>query len=134
MTAVEPAARPTAGQVAVLLTTGSRRGRRGAHRRSAGRPASPRIAAAATILAVAAAVTVAALPSTERSSIPQPSVRSEPVSGVVPQPDASSWSPASAVVPVDRVTAALGEGAEAARRRAAAVATSLTIPKRSARR
>jgi hypothetical protein len=133
MTALDPAARPTAGQVAVLLAAGSHRGRRGAHRRSAGRPASPRIAGAATILAVASAVAVAALPSAEPAGVPQPSVRSGLAGGVVPAPEASSWVPASAVVPVDRVTATLGEGADAARRRASAVAKSLTIPQRTAR-
>ena len=133
MTALDPAARPTAGQVAVLLAAGAHRGRRGAHRRSAGRPASPRIAGAATILAVASAVAVAALPSAEPAGPPQPSARSGLVGGVVPSPEASSWVPASAVVPVDRVTATLGEGADAARRRAAAVAKSLTIPQRAPR-
>jgi hypothetical protein len=122
MTALEPAARPAAAQVAALLAAG---GRRGAHRRPSRRPASPRIAGAATILAIAAAVTAAALPVAEPA--PVPSVRSDPVDGVVPQPAASTWLPASAVVPVDRVAATLGEGAEAARRRAAAVAKAFGI-------
>jgi hypothetical protein len=50
---------------------------------------------------------------------------------VVPPP-AAPWEPASAVVPMDRVAATLGESAEAARRRAAAVAKSFPIGKRSA--
>jgi hypothetical protein len=50
---------------------------------------------------------------------------------VVPLPEPSSWAPASAVVPVDVVAATLSEGAEAARRRAEAVAKSLTVRKRA---
>jgi hypothetical protein len=130
MTALEPAARPAAAQVAALLAV-EPRGRRGAHRRSAGRPASPRIAGAATILAIAAAVTAAALPSAEPIPVPQP-VRSDRMAGMVPQPETSSWTPAA--IPVDRVAATLGEGAEAARKRAAAVAKALSIPKRTPRR
>jgi hypothetical protein len=131
MTALEPAVRPTAAQVAAMLAVESCRGRRrGAHRRSAGRHASPRIAGAATILAVAAAVTAAAMPSAEPAPVPQPTVRSEPVVGVVPAPDASSWLPASAVA-TDRVAATLGDGADAARQRAAAKA--LKIPQRTTR-
>jgi hypothetical protein len=55
-----------------------------------------------------------------------------PPAAVVPLPDTSSPVPASAVVPVDRVMASLGEGADAARRRAAGAAESLTVGKRSA--
>lgn len=118
MTALEPAARPTAAQVAALLTAGSRR--RGAHRRAAKRMASPRVAGAVTVLAVAAAVTVAALPSAEPAA--QPLVRTEPATrAVVP-------GPASAVVPIDRVTAALGEGADAVRRQ-----SGRSVPKRTTR-
>ena len=56
MTALDPADRPAAADVATMLAAApSRRGRRaGAHRRA--RPLSPRIAGAATILAVAAVV------------------------------------------------------------------------------
>jgi hypothetical protein len=140
MTALEPAARPAAAQVAALLAV-EPRGRRGAHRRTAGRPASPRIAGAATLLAIAAAVTAAALPSAQPLPVPRPSVQADPavvgavqadrvVVGAVPQPDASAWLPASAVVPVDRVAATLGEGVEAARKRAAAVAKALSISSR----
>ena len=118
MTALEPAARPTAAQVAALLTAGSRR--RGAHRRAAKRMASPRVAGAVTVLAVAAAVTVAALPSAEPAA--QPLVRTEPATrAVVP-------GPASAVVPIDRVTAALGEGADAVRKQ-----SGRSIPNRTTR-
>ena len=72
MTALDPADRPAAADVATMLAAGpSRRSRRraGAHRRA--RPVSPRIAGAATILAVAAVVTAAALPPVEH---PVPSV------------------------------------------------------------
>jgi hypothetical protein len=116
MTALEPAARPTAAQVAGLLAVARRRG---AHRRSKG-PASTRIAGAVTVLAVAAAVTAAALPSGE--PVAQPLVRTAPAAGaVVP-------IPGSSVVPVDRVTAALGDGADAVRKRAAR-----SIPQRTTR-
>ena len=140
-TALDPAARPTAAQVAALLTAGSRR--RGAHRRSVRRVASPRVAGAVSILAVVAAVTVAALTSVEPRSAPSSSVQSD-VADAVPagrasagsaapvMPDAASWVWASAVVPVDRVVASLGEGAEAVRRQPAGAAESLTVGKRSA--
>lgn len=118
MTALEPAARPTAAQVAALLTAGSRR--RGAHRRAAKRMASPRVAGAVTVLAVAAAVTVAALPSAEPAA--QPLVRTEPATRAV------APGPASAVVPIDRVTAALGEGADAVRKQ-----SGRSIPNRTTR-
>ena len=68
MTALDQFDRPAAADVATMLAAGpSRRSRRrsGAHRRA--RPVSPRIAGAATILAVAAVVTAAALPSAEHA-------------------------------------------------------------------
>ena len=68
MTALDPVDRPAAADVATMLAAGpSRRSRRrsGAHRRA--RPVSPRIAGAATILAVAAVVTAAALPPAEHA-------------------------------------------------------------------
>jgi len=124
-TALDPAARPTAAQVAALLTAGSRR--RGAHRRSARHAASPRVAGAVAILAVAAAVTVAALPSGEPASIPQ-AVPAGAATAAVLQPEVSSWTPGS--IPTDRVAATLGDGAEAARKRATAVARTLRFPQR----
>ena len=129
MTALDPADRPTAAEVAAMLAVGSaRRGRRGAHRRSPAR--SPRLAGAATAVAVAVAVTTAALPSVERPAAPAapremvlPEVRR---GAVVPLPAASSRVP-SAVVPVDVVAATLSEGRDAARRRADAVAKTLNV-------
>jgi hypothetical protein len=133
MTALDPADRPTAADVAAMLAAGSaRRGRRGAHRRSAAR--SPRLAGAATAVAVAVAVTTAALPSVERPAAPaapRELVLPEVHRGaVVPLPEASSRVP-SAVVPVDVVAATLSEGRDAARRRADAVAKTLNVRKRA---
>jgi eukaryotic-like serine/threonine-protein kinase len=131
MTALDPVDRPAAADVAAMLAgAASRRGRRraGAHRRA--RPVSPRIAGAATILAVAAVVTAASLPPAER---PVPSVTShDPVGpetrtpAVVP-PRAVPWEPASAAVSLHRVAATLGESAEAARLRAEAIEKALRI-------
>jgi eukaryotic-like serine/threonine-protein kinase len=134
MTALEPGDRPTAVDVATMLSAGSaRRGRRGAHRRAAGR--SPRLAGAASVVAVAVAVTTAALPSVGHpgpSATPREVVVPEVRKGaVIPIPEASTWAPASAVVPVDVVAATLSEGAEAARRRAEAVAKSLSVRTRA---
>ena len=134
MTALDPAARPTAGQVAVLLAAGSAPGPPGrappvggaarvAADRGGGDDPGGRVGGGGGRPAVGGA-------GPGRRSGPS---RSDLVGGVVPSPEASSWVPASAVVPVDRVTATLGEGADAARRRAAAVAKSLTIPQRAAR-
>jgi hypothetical protein len=123
MTALDPDARPTAAQVARLLGAGASRrdrGRRfgtGQHRRPDGRhPAAPRAVGLVAALAAAATITATALP----ASPPRPAAN-----GAVPgpaAPAAGTSSPASAVVPVDRMAASLGEGADAARRRAAVVA------------
>ena len=128
MTALDQFDRPAAADVATMLAAGpSRRSRRrsGAHRRA--RPVSPRIAGAATILAVAAVVSAAALPSAER---PVPSVTPRDAVGpetravaVVPAP----WESAAVAVPLHRVAATLGESAEAARLQAEAVEKALRI-------
>jgi eukaryotic-like serine/threonine-protein kinase len=130
MTALDPADRPTAADVAAMLAAGpSRRGRRraGAHRRA--RPLSPRIAGAATILAVAAVVTAAALPPGEHAA-PSVSPR-DPVGPetrtVAAVPPAAPWEPASAAVSLHRMAATLGQSAEAARLRAEAVEKELRI-------
>ena len=130
MTALDPADRPAAAEVATMLAAGAVAPgprRAGAHRRA--RPASPRIAGAATILAVAAVVTAAALPSAEHAGAvgdPARSGRSETRAvAVVPPP--SPWEPASAVVPLHRMAATLGESAEAARLQAEAVEKALRI-------
>ena len=100
MTALDPADRPAAADVATMLAAApSRRGRRaGAHRRA--RPLSPRIAGAATILAVAAVVTAAALPSAEHavpSVTPRDAVGPETRGAVVPacRPVAPAWESAA---------------------------------------
>ena len=117
MTALEPAARPTAAEVAALLGSGSRFERggygRGVHRRIRGRhTAAPRTAGLAAALA-AAAITAAALPTAAPASAERAAAVEGAVTTRVP------WPTPSAVVPVDRVTAALGRGVDAARRSAA---------------
>jgi hypothetical protein len=129
MTALDPAVRPTAADVATLLRSGaSRRDRgrrfgRGQHRRSDGRPATaPRSVGLVAALAAAAAITAATLPSSQpQTTQAAPGVPPHPV---VPTPQGAAvpWALSSAVVPVDRVASSLGDGADAARRRAAAVA------------
>ena len=137
MTALEPAVRPTASEVAALLGSGSsRRDRsgygRGVHRRRrAHHAAVPRAVGLATALATAATITAAALPSSGPAVPAGPLASSGPVApapvgGPVP------WTPASAAVPVDRVADALGDGADAARRRTSAVARSLALHSRPA--
>jgi eukaryotic-like serine/threonine-protein kinase len=114
MTALEPAARPTAAEVASLLGAGSRFDRAGGYGRGVHRRATtPRTAGLAAALAVAA-VTAAALPSSapvvaDERLVAGPGV----VTGTVP------WPTPTAVVPVDRVAAALGHGVDVARRTAA---------------
>ena len=131
MTALDPFDRPAAADVATMLAAGpSRRGRRraGAHRRA--RPLSPRIAGAATILAVAAVVTAAALPPVEHavpSVTPRDPVGPETRTVAVVPPPAAPWEPASAAVPLHRMAATLGESAEAARLQAEAVEKALRI-------
>jgi hypothetical protein len=131
MTALDPADRPTAADVATMLAAGpTRRGRRraGAHRRA--RPLSPRIAGAATILAVAAVVTAAALPPVEHavpSVTPHDPVGPETRMVAVVPPSAAPWEPASAAVSLHRMAATLGESAEAARLQAEAVEKALRI-------
>ena len=131
MTVLDPLHRPAAADVATMLTAApSRRGRRraGAHRRA--RPVSPRIAGAATILAVAAVVTAAALPSAEHpgpSVTPRDAVGPEPRTLAVVPPPAAPWEPASAAVSLHRMAATLGESAEAARLQAEAVEKALRI-------
>jgi hypothetical protein len=135
MTALEPAVRPTAADVATLLGAGSsRRDRgvrfgRGLHRRPRGPHApAPRAVGLAAALTVAVTITAAALP----SSAPQPTVAADLPRPAVPAPGegALPWTAASAVVPVDRVASSLGEGAEAARRRAAAVTNAFSFRNR----
>ena len=92
--------------------------------------ASPRIAGAVAVLAAVAAVTVAALPSGEPASTPQ-AVTAGAATAAVLQPEVSSLTPG--LIPMHRVTATLGDGAEAARKRATAVAKTLRIPARTAR-
>ena len=132
MTALDPADRPAAADVATMLAAApSRRGRRaGAHRRA--RPVSPRIAGAATILAVAAVLTAAALPPAEQAA---PSVTPRDAVGpetravaVVPAP----WESAAVAVPLHRMAATLGESAAAARLQAEAVEKELRIQPPSA--
>ena len=124
MTALEPAVRPTAAQVATLLSSGSsRRDRagygRGVHRRRRSRHAAvPRAVGLATALAAAATITAAALPSSTPPASVIPAVVPVPVTGPAP------WT---AGVSADRVAAALGEGADAARRRTAAVAGTFAL-------
>jgi eukaryotic-like serine/threonine-protein kinase len=130
MTALDPADRPTAADVATMLAGPSRRGRRraGAHRRA--RPLSPRIAGAATILAVAAVVTGVALPPVEHavpSVSPHDLVGPETRTVAAVPPPAAPWEPASAGVLLHRVAATLGESAEAARLQAEAVEKALRI-------
>ena len=118
MTALEPAARPTAAQVAELLGSGaSRRDRgrgfgRGQHRRTphaAARHAlAPRTVGLAAAVSAAVAITAAVLP----TSAPEPAAGPGAAGGAVP------GAPSSAVVPVDRMTASLDAGADAARRAA----------------
>jgi eukaryotic-like serine/threonine-protein kinase len=135
MTALEPAARPTAAEVAKLLGAGASRrdrGRRfgaGQHRRPRSRRAAPRAVGLAAALAAAATITAASVPAPRPSpalTIPGPAVPAQ-------RTDAVPWTPASAVVPVDRVASSLGDGAEAARRRAAAVANAFSVRSRAAR-
>jgi hypothetical protein len=113
MTARDPAARPTAAQVAALLEAGAAR-RRGAHRRRRGHVA-PRAAGLAAALAVVAALTAVALPSSApRSAFVVPTER---VGAVEP-----SSVPAFGAValPLERVSASICDGAAAARRGLAA--------------
>jgi hypothetical protein len=128
MTALEPAVRPTAAEVAQLLGADcTRRDRygRGLHRRPRGRhAAAPRAVGMVAALAAAATITATALPGSA------PSGRSAATSGaVVPAPVGGSlpWAPATAAIPVDQVAGALGEGADAARRRATALARSFAL-------
>jgi hypothetical protein len=113
MTTRDPAARPTAADVAVLLATGALPGRRrrGAHRRRRG-ATTPRAAGLAATAAVVAALGVGVLPSSaprsafaapERTGAPAPAAAARPAFGPV-------------AVPVDRVSASLGDGVAAARR------------------
>ena len=133
MTALDPADRPAAADVATMLAAApSRRGRRaGAHRRA--RPQSPRIAGAATVLAVAAVVVTAAALSPVDHPVPpmtpHDAVGPETRTAAVVPPPAAPWAPVSAVVPVGRVAATVGEGG----RRAAVIARSLSVPERTAR-
>jgi hypothetical protein len=125
MTALEPAARPTAAEVAGLLSADSGRERRGygrgLHRRPRGRhAAAPRAVGMAAALAAAATITATALPTSAPFGRPAASsgaVVPAPVGGSVP----------TAVVPVDEVAGTLGEGADAARRRAGALASSFAL-------
>ncbi len=131
MTALDQFDRPAAADVATMLAAGpSRRSRRraGAHRRA--RPVSPRIAGAATILAVAAVVTAAALPPVEHavpSVTPHDPVGPETRTVAVVPPPVAPWEPASAAVSLHRMAATLGESAEAARLQAEAVEKALRI-------
>jgi hypothetical protein len=138
MAALEPAARPTAAEVAALLRAGSsRRDRRGygrgVHRRPRGRhAASPRAVGVATALAAAATITAAGLPtSVQRTTLDAPAPTA---TATASGPGGVRWTPVSAVVPVDRVAASLGEGADAARRRTAALPSDFVLPGRPAAR
>jgi eukaryotic-like serine/threonine-protein kinase len=134
MTALDPAVRPSAADVATLLGSGaSRRDRgprfgRGQHRRSGRRPAAPRSAGLVAALAAAAAITAATLPSSGPQTTQQ-ATPGAPPRPVVPTPQdaALPWALSSAVAPVDRVASSLGDGADAARRRAAAVAKAFSF-------
>ena len=112
MTALDPAARPAAADVAThagCRTVAREPAASGAHRRA--RPRPPAIAGAATILAVAAVVTAAALPSAEHavpSVAPHDPVGPETRTVAVVPPPAAPWEPASAVVSLHRMAATLG--------------------------
>jgi hypothetical protein len=128
MTAAEPAARPTAAQVARMLGSGSARRDRarfgsGQHRRG-GRPGdrlaprrtvAPRTFGLAAALTAAAAITAAALPDVAPSVdvVPGTAVGIGP--DLDPATDPGVAASDSAVVPVDRMAASLGAGAAAAR-------------------
>jgi hypothetical protein len=126
MTALEPAVRPTAAEVAALLGAGASRRDRGGYGHGVHRLRRPRHAAVpravglAVALATAATITAAALPASGPVVPPGPA----PSSGVVPVPTGgpAPWTPASATVSVDRMADVFGDGADAARRRAAAAA------------
>jgi hypothetical protein len=89
----------------------------------------PRAVGLATALAEAATITASALPSGPAAApgpvAPSGAVVPVPVGGPVP------WTPASAAVPVDRMADALGDGADAARRRSASLARTLALRGRS---
>jgi hypothetical protein len=128
MTALDPAARPSAADVATLLTAGAtrrdrgRRFGRGQHRRSDARRApAPRAVGLVAAIAAAAAVTAATLP----SSAPQPTTSTSVVPA--PQEGVVALTPASAVVPVDRMASSLSDGVDAAKRRAAAAAKAFSF-------
>jgi eukaryotic-like serine/threonine-protein kinase len=126
MTALEPAVRPTAAEVAALLGAGASRRDRGGYGHGVHRLRRPRHAAVpravglAVALATAATITAAALP----ASGPVVPAGPAPSSGVVPAPTGgpAPWTPASATVSVDRMADVFGDGADAARRRASAPA------------
>jgi hypothetical protein len=142
MTALEPAARPTAAEVATLLGSGSDRGRghgRGAHRRGRRRhSALPRAVGLAAAFALAT-LTATALPSSAPPAPGAPPPPTGPVAraGLLPPRGVAAVGPApadgapqtrgAAVVPMDRVTGALGDGAAAARRRATPPAGSVPL-------
>ena len=95
-------------------------------RASAGAARSPRLAGAATILAVAAVVTAAALPSAEHAApsvTPRDAVGPEPAGGGGP----AAVGTGGGAVPLHRMAATLGESAEAARLQAEAVEKALRI-------
>ena len=94
--------------------------------------ASPRAVGLATALAVAATITASALPTSVHGRGRRP--RADPVRHRRPGPGGAPvrWTPVSAVVPVDRVAASLGEGADAARRRTAALPSDFVLPGRPA--
>jgi eukaryotic-like serine/threonine-protein kinase len=73
MTEPEPSARPTAAEVAALLSAEAGERPRGVHRRSRGRHAAvPRLARLAAALTTAAAITAAAVPSSAREAVSVP--------------------------------------------------------------
>jgi serine/threonine protein kinase len=116
MTALDPAARPTAAEAAALLRSAPTHRGHGLHRRGRGRHVStPRVAGLAAALAVATTVGAAALPSSGQPSSDQPKVTAgRPAEAV-------SWLPPAAG-PVDRVPASIGTGVAGAHGSAIAAA------------
>jgi eukaryotic-like serine/threonine-protein kinase len=123
MTALDPAARPTAAEVAALLRSAPTRRGRGLHRRGRGRHvATPRVAGLAAALAVAATVGSAAMPSGQPSA-GQPFPSSwQPKEAAGRQADAAGWRQTPAAGPVNRVPASVGTGVAGAHGSAIAAA------------
>jgi eukaryotic-like serine/threonine-protein kinase len=116
MTALDPAARPTAAQAAMLLGPGGAWGRgRAAHRGPdrRGRPARQAAAGVAAV-AVAASVSAAVLP----AAVPPPALAAALGTTMFRTADTLAWVPE--LVPIDRAAGALAAGSVLARQELAA--------------